>query len=40
MEQLQAVCCPIGLSISAETPPEIAVSVMAEIVRHRRSREK
>ncbi len=40
MEQLQAVFCPIGLSISAETPPEIAVSVMAEIIQHRRSKEK
>jgi xanthine dehydrogenase accessory factor len=37
MEQLQAVCCPIGLSISAETPEEIAVSVMAEVIRHRRA---
>ena len=36
MEQLQAVCCPIGLSIHAETPAEIAVSVMAEVIQHRR----
>ncbi len=37
MEQLRAVCCPIGLSIHAETPAEIAVSVMAEIIQHRRT---
>ena len=40
MEQLQAVFCPIGLSIQAETPAEIAVSVMAEIIRQRRSQGK
>ncbi len=40
MEQLRAVCCPIGLSIQAETPAEIAVSVMAEIIQHRRSQGK
>lgn len=37
MEKLQAVKCPIGLSICAETPAEIAVSVMAEIILERRS---
>ena len=36
MEQLQAVKCPIGLSIYAETPAEIAISVMAEIIAERR----
>ena len=36
MEKLQAVKCPIGLSIYAETPAEIAVSVMAEIILERR----
>ena len=36
METLQAVKCPIGLSIYAETPAEIAVSVMAEIILERR----
>ena len=36
MEQLQAVCCPIGLGIHAETPAEIAVSVMAEVISFRR----
>jgi len=38
MEQLQAVKCPIGLTISAETPPEIAVSVMAEVIQTRREK--
>ena len=37
MEQLQAVCCPIGLEIKAETPAEIAVSVMAEVIQRRRA---
>lgn len=36
MEKLQAVKCPIGLSIYAETPAEIAVSVMAEVILERR----
>jgi xanthine dehydrogenase accessory factor len=26
------VCCPIGLSIRAETPQQIAVSVVAELL--------
>lgn len=37
MAQLLAVKCPIGLSIHAETPAEIAVSVMAEIIAQRRA---
>lgn len=37
MEKLQAVKCPIGISIYAETPAEIAVSVMAEVILERRS---
>jgi xanthine dehydrogenase accessory factor len=32
MEQVQSVRSPIGLSISARTPEEIALSIMAEIV--------
>ena len=36
METLRAVKCPIGLSICAETPAEIAVSVMAEVILERR----
>jgi xanthine dehydrogenase accessory factor len=35
-EQLEKVNAPIGLDIGAETPDEIAVSIMAEIVQHRR----
>ncbi len=31
-ELLNKVKCPIGLSIGAETPAEIAVSIMAEII--------
>ena len=33
--QLERVHSPIGLSIGAETPEEIAVSIMAEIVQVR-----
>ncbi|MGB3211449.1 MAG: XdhC family aldehyde oxidoreductase maturation factor [Desulforhopalus sp.] len=33
--QLERVHCPIGLSINAETPFEIAVSIIAELIRHR-----
>jgi len=35
-EQLESVNAPIGLDIGAETPDEIAVSIMAEITQHRR----
>jgi len=34
-EDLQRVHCPIGLDIGAETPEEIAVSIVAELIRHR-----
>jgi xanthine dehydrogenase accessory factor len=34
-EDLRRVHCPIGLDIGAETPEEIAVSIVAELVRHR-----
>lgn len=36
-EQIDQIYGPIGLSINAQTPEEIAVSVMAEIVKARRS---
>jgi xanthine dehydrogenase accessory factor len=35
-EQLNRVNAPIGLDIGAETPGEIAVSIVAEIIQHRR----
>lgn len=37
---LEQVYCPIGLSIDAETPAEIAVSVVAQLIRHRANRKK
>ncbi len=36
-EQLDSVHSPIGLDIGAETPVEIAVSILAEIIKVRRS---
>jgi xanthine dehydrogenase accessory factor len=38
-ELLEGVHAPIGLDIGAKTPEEIAVSIMAEIIKVRRSRE-
>ena len=35
---LEQVRCPIGLSIDAETPAEIAVSVVAQLIQHRARR--
>ncbi len=35
--KMEAVHCPIGLSINAKTPAEIAVSVMAEIIQIKNS---
>lgn len=32
---LDRVYCPIGLSINAETPAEIGVSIVAQLVQHR-----
>lgn len=37
-EDLERVHAPIGLSIGAETPEEIAVSIAAELIRHRADR--
>jgi xanthine dehydrogenase accessory factor len=31
-EDLARVVCPVGLSIGAETPEEIAVSIVAQLV--------
>ena len=39
-EDLERVHTPIGLKIKAETPEEIAVSIMAEIIEVKNSREK
>jgi len=36
-QQLDRVHAPIGMEISAETPTEIAISIMAEIVQVRRN---
>lgn len=33
---LERVCCPIGLEIHAETPEEIAVSIVAECIAYKR----
>ena len=38
-ERLEQIKAPIGLDIGAETPQEIAVAVMAEIIRARRKKE-
>lgn len=39
-ELLESVHTPIGLKIGAETPEEIAVSILAEIIQVKHSREK
>jgi xanthine dehydrogenase accessory factor len=36
-DQLRRVHCPIGLDIGAETPEEIAVSIIAELIKVRSS---
>ncbi len=38
-DQLARVHCPIGLPIEAETPEEIAVSILAELVKDRAARK-
>jgi xanthine dehydrogenase accessory factor len=35
-DQLKRVWAPIGLDLGAQTPPEIALAIMAEIVQVRR----
>ncbi|MDE2953045.1 MAG: XdhC family protein [Gemmatimonadota bacterium] len=39
-EKLDAVHAPIGLDIGADTPEEIAVSIVSELIRVRRSQGK
>jgi xanthine dehydrogenase accessory factor len=36
-DALNKVHCPIGLEIGSETPEEIAVSIVAELIKVRRS---
>lgn len=36
LEALNRICTPIGLSIGAVTPEEIAISIMAEVIAYRR----
>jgi xanthine dehydrogenase accessory factor len=35
-EKLAAICLPAGIDIGAETPEEIALSIMAEVISRRR----
>jgi len=35
VEQLEAVHCPIGLEIGAESPVEIGISIIAELIKER-----
>jgi len=37
--ELEAIHAPIGVSIGAETPEEIAVSIIAELINLRRRKE-
>ncbi len=39
-EQLQRVHSPIGLPIGGETPEEIAVSIVAELIAEREKQKK
>jgi xanthine dehydrogenase accessory factor len=39
-EKINRVQSPMGIEIQAETPQEIAVSIMAEIIRIRHGNEK
>ncbi len=39
-EEMDRICTPIGLSIGAVTPEEIAISIMSEIISYRRMPEK
>jgi xanthine dehydrogenase accessory factor len=39
-EQLASVCCPVGIDIHSRTVPEIAVSIVAQLVRKRAALEQ
>jgi xanthine dehydrogenase accessory factor len=39
-EQLEKVHCPIGLKIDTETPAEIAVSIVGELIEVRAQKRK
>ena len=39
-ERIERICAPIGLEIGAETPEEIAVSIIAEIIKEKRKPKK
>ncbi len=39
-DEFERVCSPIGLDIAAETPEEIAVSIVAELIRARAQRNR
>ena len=38
IQKLERVVCPSGLNINAQTPPEIAISVLAQMIQIQRSR--
>jgi xanthine dehydrogenase accessory factor len=39
-EELNRVCCPIGLPIDSETPEEIAVSIVGELIQTRAGKRR
>lgn len=39
-EDLERVCCPIGLSIAAETPDEIGISIVGQLIQKRAGRSR
>ena len=40
LRQIERVYAPIGMDIGAKTAEEIAVSIMAEIIAHKRKKQK
>jgi xanthine dehydrogenase accessory factor len=39
-KDIDRVHCPIGLNIGGETPEEIAVSIVAELIKERSERQQ